>query len=262
MFQRPALPILRGMARRPEIVVCDTPEAASRLALAELERHLRGRSEGLVSFATGSTFAAMFEMLNQRILAGELPQERLFATHLDEYLGFSPEDEGGMARELFGRCPILRDRHRCGAFLLVPGSRDGIAGHEQAIAGAGGVALQFLGIGRNGHLAFNEPGTPFDSGFHVAELAETTREDARARFAPRPVPRRAVTAGLGTILAARRLVLCAFGAAKAPAVGSMIEGPVEVSCPASSIRLHENALVLLDREAASGLAASSAVAHG
>jgi glucosamine-6-phosphate deaminase len=132
-----------------------------------------------------------------------------------------------------------------------------IAAHAERLQLAGGVALQFVGIGRNAHLAFNEPGTPFDVGFHTATLSAATRDDARARFAPDEPPRRAVTSGLATILAARRIVLCAFGAAKAPAVQSMLHGEVSPACPASVLRRHGNVLVVLDRAAAAGLGGGS-----
>ena len=129
-------------------------------------------------------------------------------------------------------------------------------GHQQRLQRAGGVKLQLLGIGRNGHLAFNEPGTSFDTGFHVTKLAETTRDDARARFAPEEPPHDAVTSGLATIHAAERLVLCAFGAAKREAVRAMLRGEVTEACPASMVRRHGNVLVLLDPAAAAGLVAN------
>ena len=118
---------------------------------------------------------------------------------------------------------------------------------------AGGVKLQFLGIGRNGHVAFNEPGAPIDSGFHVTTLAESTRRDAAPTFVPDEPPRRAVTAGLQSILGAERIVLCAFGSDKADAVRAMLHDESSERCPASALRDHPNALVLLDPAAASSL---------
>jgi len=159
-----------------------------------------------------------------------------------------------MVHELTTACPALQGMLARGTFFPVPHDGDpaSVRAHEERLARAGGVGVQFLGIGRNGHLAFNEPGTPFDRGFHVTALAASTRDDARARFAPTEPPTHAVTSGLATILAAKRLVLCAFGAAKAPAVAAMRHGPIDPSCPASLLRRHPNALVLLDRAAASG----------
>lgn len=126
--------------------------------------------------------------------------------------------------------------------------------YEALIAAAGGVDVQLLGIGRNGHLGFNEPGARLDGRTHVADLAPETRED-NARFFSYPddVPRRCVTQGLGTILRAGRLVLLAFGPRKADAVAAALEGPVTTSTPASVLQTHCNVTVMLDRAAASRL---------
>ena len=98
-------------------------------------------------------------------------------------------------------------------------------------------------------MAFNEPGTPWSLGFHVAELAESTRSDLTAQFAPSPVPTRATTAGVASILAARRIVLVATGASKAPAVERLASGEATPDLPASCLRSHPNVLVIVDAEA-------------
>jgi glucosamine-6-phosphate deaminase len=165
-----------------------------------------------------------------------------------------------MVHELREACPPLGDMLRAGRFLPVPHVDDPqlIALHEQRVQRAGGIALQLLGIGRNGHVAFNEPGAMPDGGFHTATLTEASRDDARARFPGEEPPRRAVTAGLGTILGARRAVLCAWGSAKTAAVRRMLHGEVTPACPASVLQRHPNALVLLDRQAAGALEDASA----
>lgn len=195
------------------------------LAAAELAEH----RDGLVSFATGKTFATFF---------ASLPNRRLCATHLDEFVG-AP----AMADEVLAACPWLRD-----GFIPVPSRPELIAAHEERLEREGGVALQFLGLGRNGHLAFNEPGTPLESRFHVAELASSTRAELAARFAPNAVPTHAVTAGLSSILSARRIVLVATGAAKAAAVEAMLRR--DPASPASCLHAHDDVLVLLDTAAA------------
>lgn len=233
-------------------------EAACEVALGELRALAAGPARALVSFATGATFTPMLQWLHGEVVAGRIPLDRLLATHLDEYEGYAPHQPGSMVHELCTACPSLETMLRHGSFLPVPttGDPDSLAAHEARIQQLGGVALQYLGIGRNGHLAFHEPGVPFDRGLHVAELSATTRDDAVGRFQPAPVPARAVTSGVATILAARRLVLCAFGRGKAAAVRAMLEGEIGPACPASAVRLHGNALVLLDREAASLLTTS------
>lgn len=239
-----------------DVRVLRTAEAATELALGEVRSVLREKARPFLSFATGGTFTAMLQWLHGEVVAGRLIIDRAVATHLDEYVGFAPERAGSMVHELCTACPCLWTLLRRGAFLPVPhdGDAESLRRHEERLRQMGPVDLQFLGIGRNGHVAFHEPGVDLARGFHFAELSAATRDDARARFHPAPVPDRAATSGVATILGARRLVLCAFGRAKAPAVRAMLEGDIGPACPASAIRRHGNALVLLDREAASGIA--------
>jgi glucosamine-6-phosphate deaminase len=128
------------------------------------------------------------------------------------------------------------------------------AAGELAIVEAGGVDLQVLGIGRTGHIGFNEPGSSLASLTRIKTLTEQTRAD-NARFfdSPELVPRHCITQGLGTILRARHLVLLAFGESKAEAVAGAVEGPVSASLPGSVIQLHPNVTVLIDDAAASRL---------
>lgn len=235
-----------------EVRVLATADQAVPLLLGELRAAIARQRRPLLGFATGRTFTAFIAALAGAIADGSVRSEAFAATHLDEYVGFPPERSGGMVHELCAACPPFADMLRAGTFLPVPCVDEpaAIAAHAERLQRAGGVALQLLGIGRNGHLAFNEPGTPFATGFHTAILAATTRDDARPRFAPAEPPLRAVTSGPATILAARRLVLCAFGAAKAAAVRAMLHGDVSPACPASVLRLHANVLVLLDPAAA------------
>ena len=126
--------------------------------------------------------------------------------------------------------------------------------YERAIAAAGGVDLQLLGIGTDGHIGFNEPGSSFASRTRVKTLTRQTRED-NARFfdSVDDVPMHCITQGLGTILDARHLVLLAFGEAKAEAVAGAVEGPVTASLPGSAIQLHPHVTVVVDEAAASRL---------
>lgn len=248
--------------RLPTVRILPSAAAAVPLLLGQLRQLLAGPVRPVLGFATGATFTGFLQAL-----ADELRHERLFAaglatTHLDEYLGFGPTQPGGMVHELEAACPPLARLRALGAFVPVPsdGSPASLQAHERRLQQLGGVQLQLLGIGRNGHLAFNEPGTPFDRGFHVTTLAATTRQDARPRFAPAEPPLQAVTSGLATIAAARRLVLCAFGKGKAAAVRAMLCGPIDPACPASLLRRHADAHVLLDRDAASELPPERAAA--
>ena len=229
------------------------PADAVPLLLHELLAVANAAAPPLVCFATGATFAPFLRALAASMAAGELSPRAFRATHLDEYEGFGPARRGGMVRELFDVCPPFAAMAEQGTFVPVPHVADAaaIAVHEARLAGMGGVSLLFAGVGRNGHVAFHEPGVPLERAFHTAELAATTRDDARARFLPDEPPRRAITAGIATILQARRIVCCAFGGNKAAAVRAMFEGPAAPACPASALRRHKNLQVLLDRDAAS-----------
>lgn len=242
----------------PEVRILPSAAAAVPLLLDEVRRVVAARA-GLLGFATGGTFTAFLQALAVELQQGRIAADALRATHLDEYLGFAPDRAGGMVHELGTHCPPLLAMLARGTFFPVPhdGTPASLRAHEERLQRAGGVQLQLLGIGRNGHLAFNEPGTPFDRGFHQTTLAATTRDDARARFAPHEPPTQAVTSGLASILQARRLVLCAFGAAKAPAVRAMLRGEVGPACPATAVRRHADVLVLLDRDAARDLGAAA-----
>ena len=129
------------------------------------------------------------------------------------------------------------------------------AAYDQAIAEAGGVDVQILGIGTDGHIGFNEPGSSLASGTRVKTLAERTRID-NARFFNddvNQVPMHCITQGIGTILKARHLVLLAFGAGKAEAIAETVEGGVSAFCPASALQLHPHATIIVDEAAASRL---------
>ncbi len=141
------------------------------------------------------------------------------------------------------------DRYAADGIIETAGER-----YEAAIEAAGGVDLQILGIGRTGHIGFNEPGSSLASLTRVKTLTEPTRAD-NARFfsSPDEVPMHCITQGIGTILRARHLVLLAFGAAKAHAVAAAVEGPVTASQPGSAIQLHPHATVVIDEAAAAEL---------
>jgi glucosamine-6-phosphate deaminase len=129
------------------------------------------------------------------------------------------------------------------------------ASYEEQIAAAGGIDLLLLGIGANGHIGFNEPGSNFASRTREVVLDEATRT-ANAGGSPDPasVPRRAITMGIATILEARNILLVATGSEKAAAVAAAIEGPIGPACPASALRLHRNVDILSDEQAAAALA--------
>ncbi len=237
------------------VVILETAEAAVLRAMVELAAVARRRPDALVSLASGETFVPFLQNLAEEDRSGALQTAALRFTHHDEFFEFEPADPGGLARELLD-CPVVGRAHDEGRFLQIPsgGSEGVLREHEQHIAASGGVQLQYLGIGSNGKIACCEPGTPLDLGYHRVQLAQLTRAHISSRFPEgTAVPTEAITAGPRSILAAEHVVLMATGASKASAVRDMMEGGVEAACPASLLRRHPDALLLLDAAAATEL---------
>jgi glucosamine-6-phosphate deaminase len=235
-----------------EVVIVENAAAAGALVADEIVRLIRADPAVVLGLATGSTPLPVYEALRSRAADLDLSQVRGFA--LDEYVGIDPAHPESyrsvITREVVE--PLGLDPAR----VRVPDGRvDGIehagSDYEAAIDAAGGVALQILGIGTDGHIGFNEPGSSFASHTRVKTLTEQTRRD-NARFfdSVDDVPLHCITQGLGTILRARHLVLLAFGAGKAEAVAGAVEGPVTASLPGSAIQLHPHATVVVDEAAA------------
>ncbi|MHC5066393.1 MAG: 6-phosphogluconolactonase [Planctomycetota bacterium] len=230
--------------------ICKSSEEIDHLLLEELHAVARNKPDALISIATGQTYATFLQRLSKE----SLPDSLRF-THPDEFLGISHDHPGSMVAELIGHCSHLQKAMVDGRFLPVPASGEGadLADFERKIEDMGGVDLQFLGIGRNGHIAFNEPGTRFLAGYHRTPLAESTIQDLGQRFSPEKPPDHAVTAGPRNILAARRIVIVAKGSAKSEAVRLMMTSNIDEDVPASLLRRHDNAQALVDAEAASAL---------
>ncbi|GAA4784776.1 glucosamine-6-phosphate deaminase [Microbacterium gilvum] len=238
-----------------EIIIVPDAAAAGGLVADEIARLIRTRPDAVLGLATGSTPLPVYEALPPRLAGVNVSRVRGFA--LDEYVGLDPAHPESY-RSVITR-EVVEPLGLDPALVRTPsGSLDGIAHageeYEAAIAAAGGVDLQILGIGTDGHIGFNEPGSSFASRTRVKTLTRQTRED-NARFFDTidDVPMHCITQGLGTILAARHLVLLAFGAGKADAVAGAVEGPVTASLPGSAVQLHPHVTVVVDEAAASAL---------
>jgi len=242
-----------------EVVPLRTAGQVAALAADVVEALVRGRPAAVLGLATGSTPLPAYRELIRRHHAGVGPgYGEVSCFNLDEYVGLPPGHpqsyRATIARELTDGLGIGSERVHGPdpdeKNLATAGER-----YEAMIMAAGGVDLQLLGIGSDGHLAFNEPGSSLASRTRLKTLTARTRAD-NARFfgTPDEVPRHVLTQGLATILRARHLLLVATGAGKAAAVAAAVEGPVSASCPASVLQLHPHATVLLDEPAASGLA--------
>ena len=239
-----------------EVVIVPDAAAAGALVADEIVRLVRSTPEAVLGLATGSTPLPVYEALRPRLAGVDVSRVRGFA--LDEYVGIDPAHPESY-RSVITR-EVVEPLGLNPELIRVPdGSLDGIehAGedYERAITDAGGVDLQILGIGTDGHIGFNEPGSSFASLTRVKTLTQQTRLD-NARFfdSVDDVPMHCITQGLGTILRARHLVLLAFGEGKAEAVAGAVEGPVTASLPGSAIQLHPHTTVVVDEAAASRLA--------
>ncbi|GAA1927077.1 glucosamine-6-phosphate deaminase [Microbacterium aoyamense] len=250
------------------LIVKDQQEAGGIVgrAIADL---IAAKPDAVLGLATGSTPLRVYEALAGIVAAEGLDVSHVRGFALDEYVGLPvghPESyRAVITREVVE--PLGLDPAR----VLVPGENATsiqTAGedYEAAIAAAGGVDLQILGIGRTGHIGFNEPGSSLASRTRVKTLTEPTRID-NARFfdSPDDVPVHCITQGIGTILEARHVFLLAFGDAKADAVAAALEGPVTASSPGSAVQLHRHATVVVDEAAAAHLKLSDyyryALAH-
>ncbi len=240
------------------VEVVDDYAAMSERAAEIVTLQIRRKPDSVIGFATGSTPLGLYKRLIENYRERGLDFSKVTTFNLDEYVGLSPKHEQSyhyfMWKNLFEHLNVDP------AKVHIPqGMADDIddfcAWYERRIERAGGIDLQILGIGANGHLAFNEPGSSLGSRTRIKTLTEKTVED-NARFFddPAQVPRYAITMGIGTIMEARKLLLVASGTGKADAIKATLEGPVTAMVPATIVQLHRQAHVIIDQAAASKLA--------
>ncbi len=243
-----------------EVVLVRDPVEGGELAAELIARLVAAKPDAVLGLATGSTPLPVWAALAARTSDSARPLDlgRVRGFALDEYIGL-PAGHPESYRAVITR-EVVEPLGLDPALVRVPGDdgrpADGAGErYETLIAESGGVDLQVLGIGRTGHIGFNEPGSSLASRTRVKTLTEQTRAD-NARFfeSPHDVPRHCLTQGLGTILDARHLVLLAFGDAKADAIAGAVEGPVSSSLPGSAIQLHPQVTVIVDEPAGAKLA--------
>ncbi|UCH09052.1 MAG: glucosamine-6-phosphate deaminase [Fidelibacterota bacterium] len=211
----------------------------------------------VLGFASGSSPLGLYKELIRMHREEGLDFSKVTTFNLDEYVGLPPEHDQSyhyfMWENLFKHLNVHPRR-----IHVLHGMADDVEAHcawyEEQIVKCGGIDLQILGIGGNGHIAFNEPGSSLDSRTRINILTEKTRQD-NARFFDSidQVPKYAITMGIGTIMDARKLIILANGKSKAPAIKVTIEGPISAMVPATIVQMHHHATVLVDEEAASQL---------
>ena len=233
-------------------LIFDTPENIALRAAKRYSDLLAAKPNAVLGFATGSTPLGLYKQLIELYRNKEISFKEATTFNLDEYAGIGREHPQSyyrfMMEHLFSHIDLDPSR------IHLPSGTDvsdaAMHGYEDAIKSSGGIDLQLLGIGNNGHIGFNEPGTPFASQTHLVTLSDSTRI-ANARFFETmdKVPTRAVTMGIRTVMNARSIIMIALGKSKAAAVHSALFGEVTPACPASVLQLHPNVEVYLDMAA-------------
>jgi len=240
-----------------EVVVKESSQGIAQLAAELIAEVIRRKPKCVLGLATGSTPVMTYKELIRLHTEEGLDFSRVTTFNLDEYVGLLPEHDQSyhyfMWENFFKHININpKNVH------LPDGQAKDVPAfcrwYEEQIVKAGGVDLQLLGIGSNGHIAFNEPGSSLGSRTRVKTLDEGTRSD-NARFfkSMDEVPKYAITMGIGTIMDARQLLLLANGAGKAEAIQRTCEGPITAIVPATVVQLHPKATIIVDKAAASKL---------
>ncbi|MEZ5091171.1 glucosamine-6-phosphate deaminase [Nocardioides sp.] len=241
-----------------EIVILPDAEAIGRLAADQICALLDRKPDAVLGLATGSSPLPTYDELVRRHDAGQVSFAGARAFTLDEYVGLAADHPERylhvIERELTGRVDLDPSRV-AGPDGLAADVPAACAAYEQAIADAGGVDLQILGIGTDGHIGFNEPGSSLASRTRIKTLTRQTRLDNARFFGDdlEAVPTHCLTQGLATIMSARHVVLVATGQGKAQAVHQLAEGAVSAMWPASVLQHHPHVSVLVDEAAASRL---------
>lgn len=239
------------------IVIAKDYKEMSRMAADRIEQLVNADPECVLGLATGSTPLDLYADLAKDYEEGKVSFKGVTTFNLDEYCGLDGDHDQSyryfMNENLFNKVDIdLRNTHvptGLGNDLEVEGKR-----YDEAIIDAGGIDLQLLGLGHNGHIGFNEPCDEFPKGTHVVELTKSTiNANSRLFDSIDEVPRKAITMGIGTIMAARSVLVVASGADKADIVKQAFLGPVTPEVPASILQFHPDALVIVDAEAGSKL---------
>lgn len=240
-----------------EVIIKDTYEAISKAAAEVMAEVVRSKPDAVLGLATGSTPLGLYKELIRMHKEEGLDFSRVTTFNLDEYVGLSPDHPQSyhyfMHENLFKYINVAPQN------INVPaGMTDNYWAfcqwYEDRIEEAGGIDIQVLGIGSDGHIAFNEPSSSLASRTRLKTLAEQTIDD-NARFfdKKKDVPIYAITMGVGTILEAETCILLANGAGKAQAVADAVEGPVSSMCTASALQMHPDSLFFVDSDAAGSL---------
>jgi glucosamine-6-phosphate deaminase len=236
------------------ITTFSSKEELTSAAAALLIEAIRLNPETVLGLSTGNSPIGIYEKLVRDHIQNGTSYKSVTTFNLDEYVGLDGASEHSyryfMDKHLFDHLNINKSN------TYVPSGignlEENCRIYEETVKNKGGIAIQLIGIGTNGHIAFNEPGTPFDSRTHITKLSKETIEANAIHFPSiEDIPVRAVTMGIQSILDAKWIIMVAFGKNKAKAIREMLKGKISPDMPASILQKHPNVTVLLDTEAAS-----------
>lgn len=241
-----------------KVVILKDAAAVAEYGANIFKKQLNKKHNSVLGLATGSTPVALYQELIKANKAGEVSFKSAASFNLDEYMGLEGEHPQSyrhfMNEQLFNHVDIDKANTQ-----VPPGNAknpvEACEKFEQDIVDAGGIDVQLLGIGRNGHIGFNEPSSSLASRTRVKTLTKATIDD-NARFFSEDEhqPHLSITMGIGTILESKKVVLLATGEGKADAIQATVEGAVTAACPASALQMHRDAVIIVDEAAASKLA--------
>jgi glucosamine-6-phosphate deaminase len=241
------------------VIVKETYDDMSKEAAKVVADRLRKKPNLVLGLATGSTPLGLYKELIRMHKEEGLDFSKVTTFNLDEYIGLPPSHD--QSYHCFMHENLFKHINIDPRFVHVPhGMADDIDAfcvwYEEEMKKAGGIDLQILGIGANGHIAFNEPGSSLGSRTRIKTLTKKTIDDNARFFAKKEeVPRFAITMGIGTIMDAKEVILLASKASKAEAVKAAVEGPITAMVPASMLQMHRKAIVIVDKDAGSKLGA-------
>lgn len=240
-----------------DVIIADDYACMSRTAADIFAAHIADKPTCVLGLATGSTPVGLYGELVCDCSEGKISFKNVSTFNLDEYRGLSPSHEQSyryfMQKNLFDLVDIDPANTHVPDGLCTD-AQAACNNYEKLIAQAGGIDIQLLGLGNNGHIGFNEPADSFEKHTHRVQLTDSTiQANSRLFRSADEVPREAFTMGVGTIMSARKIVLVANGEGKADIVARTILGPVTPQTPASILQFHPNTTVILDKEAAAKL---------
>ncbi len=238
-----------------KVVILKDAAAVAKYGAAIFVKQIQKKPHSVLGLATGSTPVAMYDELIAQYKNNQVSFSQVASFNLDEYLGISGDHPQSyrhfMNEKLFDHVDINK------ATTFVPAGDakhplDACEEYEQAIKNSGGIDVQLLGIGRNGHIGFNEPSSSLGSRTRVKTLTQETIDDNARFFADDECqPHLSITMGIGTILESKQVVLLATGENKAQAIADTVQGYITAECPASALQFHANTVIIIDEAAAS-----------